>query len=44
MFLARYAILLDGGFVTKKLQQKLKRAATADDVLPCARKSVQIAS
>ncbi|MXO71761.1 NYN domain-containing protein [Alteraurantiacibacter buctensis] len=33
MFLARYAILLDGGFVTKKLQQKLKQPATADDIV-----------
>lgn len=33
MFLARYAILLDGGFVTKKLQQKLKRPGTADDIV-----------
>lgn len=32
MFLARYAILLDGGFVTKKLRERLKRAATADDI------------
>jgi len=35
---ARYAIMLDGGFVTKKLQSQLKRAATADDVEQlCAR-------
>ncbi|MFM7378433.1 MAG: NYN domain-containing protein [Erythrobacter sp.] len=33
MYLARYAILLDGGFVTKKLQQKLKRPASAEDVV-----------
>jgi uncharacterized LabA/DUF88 family protein len=33
MFQARYAILLDGGFVTKKLQERLKRPATADDVV-----------
>jgi len=33
MYLARYAILLDGGFVTKKLQQKLGRAALADDIV-----------
>jgi uncharacterized LabA/DUF88 family protein len=33
MFLARYAILLDGGFVTKKLQEKLRRPATADDII-----------
>ncbi len=32
MIQARYAILLDGGFVTRKLQQQLKRPATADDV------------
>lgn len=32
MYLARYAILLDGGFVTKKLQERLKRAASADDI------------
>lgn len=28
----QYAILLDGGFVTKKLYERNKRAATADDV------------
>lgn len=33
MFLARYAILLDGGFVTKKLQQRNKRAPSADDIV-----------
>lgn len=33
MFLARYAILLDGGFVTKKLQERLGRPATADDIV-----------
>lgn len=33
MFQARYAILLDGGFVTRKLQEKLSRVATADDVV-----------
>lgn len=33
MFLARYAILLDGGFVTKKLQQRLKQPPTADDIV-----------
>lgn len=33
MFKAQYAILLDGGFVTKKLQQQTKRPATADDVV-----------
>lgn len=33
MFQARYAILLDGGFVTRKLQEKLDRVATADDVV-----------
>lgn len=33
MFLARYAILLDGGFVTRKLQEKLKKPATADDIM-----------
>ena len=32
MYLARYAILLDGGFVTKKLQERLKAPATADDI------------
>lgn len=32
MLQARYAILLDGGFVTKKLQEKHGRPATADDV------------
>jgi uncharacterized LabA/DUF88 family protein len=30
---ARYAILLDGGFLTKKLYQKHARVATADDVV-----------
>jgi uncharacterized LabA/DUF88 family protein len=30
---ARYAILLDGGFVTKKLAESLKRPATAADVV-----------
>lgn len=30
--LSKYAILLDGGFVTKKLQGKLKRFPTATDV------------
>ena len=29
---SRYAILLDGGFVIKKLQQQLKRFPNADDV------------
>lgn len=33
MFQARYAILLDGGFVTKKLQQKNGHAATADEIV-----------
>ncbi len=33
MFKARYAILLDGGFVTKKLQAHHQRPATADDVV-----------
>lgn len=33
MYQARYAILLDGGFVTKKLQEKLKEPAKADDVV-----------
>ena len=28
----QYAILLDGGFVTKKLRERNRRAATADDV------------
>lgn len=32
MYQARFAILFDGGFVTKKLQERLKRPATADDV------------
>ena len=32
MFRARYAILLDGGFVTKKLLQRFKRPPTADDI------------
>jgi len=30
--LSKYAILLDGGFVTKKLQAKLSRFPTAADV------------
>jgi uncharacterized LabA/DUF88 family protein len=30
---AQFAILLDGGFLTKKIQQKLNRNATADDVV-----------
>jgi hypothetical protein len=29
----RYAILIDGGFITKKLSVRLDRHATADDVL-----------
>ncbi len=33
MFQAQFAILLDGGFVTKKLQEKLKQPAKADDVV-----------
>ncbi|MBX5008160.1 NYN domain-containing protein [Rhizobium lentis] len=33
MFLARYAILLDGGFVTRKLKEKLGKPATADDIM-----------
>lgn len=33
MFLARYAILLDGGFVTKKLQERLGEPAKADDIV-----------
>lgn len=33
MFLARYAILLDGGFVTRKLKEKLGKPAAADDVV-----------
>ncbi|MCH9806491.1 MAG: NYN domain-containing protein [Alphaproteobacteria bacterium] len=32
MLKARYAILLDGGFVTKKLFEKNKRVATAEDI------------
>jgi uncharacterized LabA/DUF88 family protein len=28
-----YAILLDGGYLTKKLRQRLRRAATADDIV-----------
>lgn len=32
MFSPQYAILLDGGFVTKKLLEKNSRAATAEDV------------
>lgn len=46
VYRARYAILLDGGFVTKKLYEFLRRPATVDDVvrecerlerLPCVR-------
>ncbi|RFC67703.1 NYN domain-containing protein [Mesorhizobium denitrificans] len=33
MYLARYAILLDGGFVTRKLKEKLGRPALADDII-----------
>ncbi len=33
MYLARYAILLDGGFVTRKLKESLGRPATADDIM-----------
>ena len=33
MFKARYAILLDGGFVTKKLQELNHRPANADDIV-----------
>lgn len=33
MIQARYAILLDGGFVTRKLQEKLEQPATADDIV-----------
>ncbi|MGN6498245.1 MAG: NYN domain-containing protein [Tsuneonella sp.] len=33
MLQARYAILLDGGFVTKKLQEQLQRPAEANDVV-----------
>lgn len=34
----RFALLLDGGFVVKRLEQRLSRAATAADVdLECAR-------
>lgn len=33
MFQARYAILLDGGFVTRKLQEKLARPPSADDIV-----------
>jgi uncharacterized LabA/DUF88 family protein len=33
MYQARYAILLDGGFVTKKLQERLGRACVADDIV-----------
>lgn len=33
MYKAQYAILLDGGFVTKKLQERLKEPARADDVV-----------
>jgi uncharacterized LabA/DUF88 family protein len=33
MMQARYAILLDGGFVTKKLQERLGKAPTADDIV-----------
>ncbi len=33
MIQAQFAILLDGGFVTKKLQEKLKKPAKADDIV-----------
>jgi uncharacterized LabA/DUF88 family protein len=33
MYKAQYAILLDGGFVTKKLQERLKEPARADHVV-----------
>lgn len=33
MLKPRYAILLDGGFVTKKLQAKHRRQPTADDIV-----------
>ena len=33
MYQARYAILLDGGFVTRKLQERLKGPAKADDIV-----------
>lgn len=33
MFQARYAILIDGGFITRKLQERLGRPAKADDVV-----------
>lgn len=28
-----YAILLDGGYLTKVLRQRLRRAVTADDIV-----------
>lgn len=38
MMRARYAVLLDGGFITKKIYGKNRRHATADDVeAECAR-------
>lgn len=33
MFLARYAILVDGGFLTKILYKRLNRHASADDIV-----------
>jgi len=33
MFQPRFAIVFDGGFVTKKLQEKLKQPASADDIV-----------
>jgi len=33
MYKAQYAILIDGGFITKKLYAKLKQHATAEDVM-----------
>jgi uncharacterized LabA/DUF88 family protein len=33
MYQARYAILIDGGFITRKLQEKLERPPKADDVV-----------
>lgn len=33
MLRAQYAIMLDGGFVTRKIQQQKKRVVTADDIV-----------
>jgi uncharacterized LabA/DUF88 family protein len=42
VFQARYAILLDGGFVTKRIRSQTKQPATADDVVAVCDKLRQI--